>query len=302
MLTSREPSGATAQLLHRLGLADRFDENPAGTLAEIRGDGGGLSPDRLFALAELSFLYAEQENRQDYYLASAVYAYAFLFRKDGAIDEPLDPRTRLAADLYNFGLALALAAPPLATNDDTTSTRPAGTGTGVEVIEILVADRTLALPFGRLELHGDASEFEWGGMRLSRFILVSEFKIRGLRNRYRQPGIGVALGAEISQDGSGPQAEIARTYIPKRIKVPVTGFVRFENVTQGIADGRLHGRLELYPADEASTPRRRGPAAAARARARARSSPTRSKGRQSGTRSSASSCRREAARLHCASP
>jgi hypothetical protein len=42
--------------------------------AQLRGDGTGLGPDRLFALAELSFLYAEQGNRQDYYLAAAVYA------------------------------------------------------------------------------------------------------------------------------------------------------------------------------------------------------------------------------------
>ena len=91
-------------------------------LAQLRGDGIAIEPDRLFALAELSFLYAEQENRQDYYLASAVYAYAFLFRKDGAIDEPLDSRTRLAAALYNFGLALALAvptSPPSEEGDDT---------------------------------------------------------------------------------------------------------------------------------------------------------------------------------------
>jgi pimeloyl-ACP methyl ester carboxylesterase len=252
VLTGSEPSGSTAQTLHRLGLAERFEKDPVGALAQIRGDGTGLGPDRLFALAELSFLYAGQENRQDYYLASAVYAYAFLFRKDGAIDEPLDSRTRLAADLYNFGLALALAVPPPSPNEDG-APAPYGTTPHLDVIEIDTTNRTLPLPFGRLELHGEASEFEWGGLRLTRFISVGEFKIRGLRNRYRQPGIGVALGAEVSQEGSGPEALIARKYIPPRIKVPVTAFVRLENVMQGLADGRLRGHLELYPADEAST-------------------------------------------------
>src|SRR5689334_7947723 len=118
VLNGNDPSGPTAQTLHRLGLAERFEKDPERTLAELRGDGTGLGPDRLFALAELSFLYAGQDNRRDYYLASAVYAYAFLFRKDGAIDEPLDSRTRLAADLYNFGLALALAVPPGTDGDD----------------------------------------------------------------------------------------------------------------------------------------------------------------------------------------
>lgn len=252
VLTGSEPSGATAQTLHRLGLAERFQEDPVGALAQMRGDGAALGPDRLFALAELSFLYAEQENRQDYYLASAVYAYAFLFRKDGAIDEPLDSRTRLAADLYNFGLALALAVPPTPPSEDS-ETLPYGSMPHLDVIEIDVTNRTLPLPFGRVELHGAASEFEWGGLRLTRFISVGEFKIRGLRNRYRQPGIGVALGAEVSQEGSGPEAQIARKYIPPRIKVPVTAFVRLENAMQGITDGNLRGHLELYPADEAPT-------------------------------------------------
>ena len=252
VLSGDELSGATTQTLHRLGLADRFEKDPAGTLAAIRGDGTGIGPDRLFALAELSFLYAEQGKRQDYYLASAVYAYAFLFRKDGAIDEPLDSRTRLAADLYNFGLTLALALPPPAPSDDRAAPS-AQAASGVDAIEIDLTDRTLPLPFGQLELQGDPSEFLWGGVRMTRFIAVGEFKIRGLRNRYRQPGIGMALGAEISQEGGSPEAEIARRYIPPRIKVPVTAFVRLDEVTQGIVDGRFKGRLELYPSDEAST-------------------------------------------------
>jgi pimeloyl-ACP methyl ester carboxylesterase len=252
VLNGRDPSGATAQTLHRLGLADRFEKDPKGTLADLRGDGTGLGPDRLFALAELSFLYAEQDNRQAYYLASAVYAYAFLFRKDGAIDEPLDPRTRLAADLYNFGLALGLAAPSTPETDgEPQPPDPATAEAGAVVVDL--ADRTVTLPFGRLELHGDPSEFLWGGVRMTRFLSVGEFKIRGLRNRYRQPGIGIPLGAEISQDGTGHDADMARRYIPKRIKVPVTAFVRIANVVQGIADGQFKGRLELYPSDETST-------------------------------------------------
>ncbi|MGH7305050.1 MAG: esterase/lipase family protein, partial [Candidatus Rokuibacteriota bacterium] len=36
-------------------------------------------------------------------------------------------------------------------------------------------------------------------------------------------------------------------------KVPVTAFVRLEDVPEGIASGQLRGRLELYPSDEALT-------------------------------------------------
>jgi pimeloyl-ACP methyl ester carboxylesterase len=249
VLTGNEPSWATRQTLHRLGLADRFEKDPEGALAQIRADGAGLGPDRLFALAELSFLYAEGKNRREFFLTSAVYAYAFLFGKDPAVDRPLDSRTRLAADLYNFGLALALATNP----ESDRPLLPDRTTAESEAVEIDVSNRTLTLPFGHLELNADPSEFVWGGLQMNRFISVGEFKVRGLRNRYRQPGIGIALAAEISQDGTGPEADIARKYIPKRIKVPVTAFVRLENVMQGVADGRLKGRLEVYPSDESST-------------------------------------------------
>jgi len=198
-------------------------------------------------------LHAAKGNRQDYYLASAVYAYAFLFRKDGAIDEPLDARTRLAADLYNFGLGLALAAPSAPVPGEARLPAPGRTGAEAEAMEIDLTSRTLALPFGSLELRTDKTDLLWGALPMNRFISVGEFKIRGLRNRYRQPGIGLPLAAEVSQDGAGHEIEIARKYIPKRIKVPVTAFVRLENVTQAIADGRFRGELELYPADEAAT-------------------------------------------------
>jgi pimeloyl-ACP methyl ester carboxylesterase len=252
-LNGDEPSGPTAQTLHRLGLGERFQKDPVGAIAALRGDGTGLGPDRLFALAELCFLYAEQTNRPDYYLASAVYAYAFLFRKDGAIDEPLDARTRLAADLYNFGLGLALTAPSAAAPSDDRPTAPGQTAAEAAASEIVLTERTLALPFGSLELRADKTDFTWGGLRMERFVSVGEFKIRGLRNRYRQPGIGVPLAAEVSQEGTGREAEIARQYIPKRVKVPTTAFVRLDNVMQAIADGQLRGQLELYPADEAAT-------------------------------------------------
>lgn len=63
---------------------------------------------RLFALAELSFLHAERTGSRARYFATVVYAYAFL-APEGAGSEPraLDPRTRDAADLYNLALTEA---------------------------------------------------------------------------------------------------------------------------------------------------------------------------------------------------
>ena len=59
-------------------------------LAELHG---GLRPadddDRLFALAELSFLHADRTGDRAHFLASAVYAWALLFPGDATGDEEL---------------------------------------------------------------------------------------------------------------------------------------------------------------------------------------------------------------------
>src|SRR5258705_8713917 len=78
VLSTGEPSAPTAQVLHRRGVATRFEDEPEAVLAELRGTGVGLSRDRLFALAELSFAHADKAKKREYYLAAAVYAYAFL--------------------------------------------------------------------------------------------------------------------------------------------------------------------------------------------------------------------------------
>jgi pimeloyl-ACP methyl ester carboxylesterase len=234
VLSSGELSAPTKQVLLRLGLDKRFEEEPEAVLSELRGSGSGLSSDRLSALAELSFAYADKSHKPEYDLAAAVYAYAYLLPADKAQAPRLvDPRNRLAADLYNLGLTLGLAAP--------------------EGNQVVIEAGNRPLPFGTLELMADPKEFVWGGFRMSRFVPVAEFEVRGLRNRYRQPGVGAPLAAELTPTGEGASAEAARKRIPQRIKVPVTAFVRIENVEEGIASGRVRGRIELYPADEATS-------------------------------------------------
>jgi len=66
VLSSGRPSAATAQVLVRTGLAQRFHDDPEGTLAALRGTGVDLNPYRLLALAELSFLHAEATHQSAY--------------------------------------------------------------------------------------------------------------------------------------------------------------------------------------------------------------------------------------------
>jgi hypothetical protein len=233
VLSTGQPSAASEQTLRRLGLADRFEDEPTKILEELRSAGTPLSRDRLFALAELSFLHADRTNEREHYLAAAVYAYAFLFGHLSGSDAPLDPRARLAADIYNLGLSHGLAKP--------------------DTDEVILTDRDLALPFGRLVLRSDPDELKWGTFVMTRFISVGDYKVRGLRNQYRQPGIGAPLAAAIEPDGATPEFTAAKKYVAPRVKVPVTALLRLDNVLEGIAARRLQGRLELYPADEATT-------------------------------------------------
>lgn len=108
VLSTGRPSACSTQLLERAALGERFQSNPERVLAELNsGLGKPDEPDRLFALAELSFAHAEESENRSYYLACAAYAYAFLFPSNAA-EAPgeYDPRLRLAVDLYNRSIAL----------------------------------------------------------------------------------------------------------------------------------------------------------------------------------------------------
>ena len=240
-LSTGEPSEWSKQVLHRTDLFDRFEKDPTAALAELRRRlQQRTTADRLFALAELSFLHAERSGSTSHYLASAVYAYAYLFPEAGAPPDPLDPRVRLAGDLYNLGLVRGLAQPDTAPGNE-----PARDSVRLE-------GGTLSLPFGEMTLTVNPSEFLWGGYRFKRFIAVGEFAVRGLRNRYRQAGIGAPLAAEL-EPVEYETADVARRWIPPRLKVPVTAFVRLEEPRRAVLSGRVRGRVELYPADTATT-------------------------------------------------
>jgi hypothetical protein len=92
-----------------IGVRYRFEDDPQRALAEMHA---GLAPngdeDRVFALAVLSFVYAQRSGDRSHYLASAVYAYAFLLPgKHGTSPKGIDPRFRWAADIYNQALTRA---------------------------------------------------------------------------------------------------------------------------------------------------------------------------------------------------
>ena len=229
VLSTGTPSDYSTQILERSALSDRFESDPQTVLAELNsGLGKHDERDRLFALSELSFDYAEESGNQCYYLASAVYAYAFLFPTNPAdAPGPYDPRLRLAVDLYNRGIALGLA-----TKDGR---------------EIDLSERQLSLPFGSLSLGIEPEGFNYGGSHLTKFVSLADLDVRGVRNTYRRPGIGAALSARVEPTPGSPGSR----WISASAKVPITAFVRFDDPRLAMTSGRLHGTVELYDEDRA---------------------------------------------------
>jgi len=232
VLTTGEPGAQAQEFLYRLNLSKQYRENPAKTIAELHaGLGQADESSRLFALAELSFDHAEHGGVHPYYLASAAYAWAFLFPDDPAVrPDCYDPRVRTAMDLYNRGVAEGLA-----------------DGTGDEVN---LSARSVALPYGPLHLDVDPTGFTFGGYQLVHFKSLADFQIRGLRNRYRHRGIGAPLAASVSK-GEGP----VDPWIGPYVKVPVTALLRFDDPRRGMSDGALHGTIQLYDPGASATTR-----------------------------------------------
>ena len=229
-LSGDAPSQFSEQVLQRFNLRERFEREPGAALAELHSsldtEGG---ENRLFALAELSYLHAGHTRASSYYLAAAVYAYAFLFRGEGQPPpDPLDPRTRLAAGIYNNALAEGLSSGP----------------------HVVVAPGEYLLPFGRLDLDLPAGPPVWAGRSLDEFLPASRIHVRGLRNRYRRVGLGAALVARLAPvQGAVPPRY---SHVPPRLRVPATVFLRLDHVRDGLATGEVRGALELYSMDAAN--------------------------------------------------
>jgi len=227
ILSAGRPSDYSTQILERNALSERFKNDPEVVLAELNsGLGKPDERDRLFALSELSFAHAEESGNKSYYLASAAYAYAFLFPANPA-DAPgrYDPRLRLAVDLYNRGIALGL-------------TIKGGK-------EVDLGGRQLVLPFGSLSLEDNPEGFDYAGNHLTKFVSLADLEVRGLRNTYRKAGIGAALSARVEPSPNSP----ASRWIPPNAKVPITAFVRFDDPRRAMSDGHLQGTAELYDDD-----------------------------------------------------
>jgi pimeloyl-ACP methyl ester carboxylesterase len=235
-ISTGDISEPTQVVLHRQDLTELFESDPEAAIASLHSTvtAGTSDPDAVFALSELSFRHAEDTGKQAYYLAAAVYAFAFLFADDPA-QRPngFDPRFRTASDLYNRSLTSGFASADRA--------------------RVLLRSGRFELPFGTIDVTFDAATARWGDLALSEFTPADELRIKGLQNRYRQRGIGAPLAADATAPGNEKEFNVA-----SEVKVPVTALLRIDISRQNLAQGHLRSNIDVYPAFEPSSVTIRG--------------------------------------------
>ena len=224
VLTTGGLSQQTKNLVYDRDLVERLADDPAGALGVLHAEfvAGTLRPGDTAALAELAYHYAEDGGGRPYYLATALYAWEFLFPADPAnVPSRFDPRVRLACDLYNRGLTQGFAS-----EDGKNVTYGVG---------------TFPLPFGLLEVT-KAPEPRWSGYRLVDLVPIAEFDIQGFPTYYRWAGLGAPLAAAVK-----PVDSSSRDLLAPRARVPVTLIMRPADLQAGFRGGSVHVSLEAYP-------------------------------------------------------
>jgi len=232
-LTDERPSGFSQNELRRYDLLEAYDREPDSALAKLHAAAlaVGLPPDALFALTELSFLRARETELQAGYAAALIYSYALLFPEEerAPLDE-LDPRERIAADLYNRALTSAFRR----TKEGTLALDGSG---------------EIALPFGRVTVTRSPDMLQMNGTELYDLQPVAEIEVRGLRNRYRRPGIGAPLAAK-----TRPLPGVVQVVpVPPLVRVPLTAVLRIDSPLEGLRTGDLHARIDLFASLDTET-------------------------------------------------
>jgi pimeloyl-ACP methyl ester carboxylesterase len=233
VLSTGNPSAASRQVLLRQGLFEGFAKDPEASLKKLHEFTlADMDADGLFALAEYSELLGERRKDPKHTLAAALYAYAFLIDDEGrTFPNLLDPRVRLAADLYNRAVAKSIV--------------HAG---GPEKLG------TIGLPdyMGHIDVSFDEASLHWAGRQFTDFVPAHDLEVRGLRNRYRRPGLGAAFAvAPVAEPGAelSPEDKL----IAGRIRLPISFFLRIPAPRGALRAGNFDTRLELYNSREDDT-------------------------------------------------
>jgi pimeloyl-ACP methyl ester carboxylesterase len=225
---SDHPGERTLETLKRFDLANRYRQDPEGTLSMLELH-ARRSPDAdlLYALAELSLIEGKRgEARRlldrrrraspiDRYLDAVAYAYDFLFDPTlASARQPSDPRFVMAIQLYNGALDRLIRAA------QTAGTAFRGTIQPGQTIPLKINDRELSLKVA-------LGQTPWQGSDISELVLASDYEVLGLDSRSRSHGLGVPLIAvRRSNQEARPDGSSRETFFPPTTAFPLTAFLR----------------------------------------------------------------------------
>lgn len=232
-LTSEEASGFTQNELRRYDLLAAYEDDPLAAIADLHAAARdeNFPSDALFALAELSFLLGERNRAQDQFAASMIYAWAFLYPEDGRAPlDPLNPRVRIAADLYNRAMT------------STFKRRKSGGLIQLDRRAIESGEIRAPLHFGEIRVAARPDLLEADGVEYYDLRPVTELAVTGVRNRYRVPGIGSPLAAR-----ARPLSDVEPVVtLDEDSLVPLTAIVAIDDPIAGLHAGQLRGRLMIF--------------------------------------------------------
>ena len=215
VLTTGKPGAPAQEFLYRLNLTEQYREDPAGTIDELyAGLGHADESNRLFALAELSFDYAEHGGGRSVLSGVGGVRLGVLVPGESGSAPGLLRSARPHGD------------------GSVQSRRHRQAWPAARATRWISARARVALPYGPLQLDVDPSGFKFGGYQLVHFTSLADFQVRGLRNRYRQRGIGAPLAASVAKSGE----ERVDRWIAPRAKVPVTALLRFDDPRRGMSE------------------------------------------------------------------
>lgn len=224
-ISSGKPSASTALVLRRNALDERFEDEPREVIDVLQK----LCCERhardvAFAISELSFLTAVDEEASDLYLTAACFAWFTLFDDSlGPELGRLDPRLRLCCDLYNRSIVEAF--------DD-------------EDGDIVLQPGLRSMEGGTVDLDVDMRSVEFDLTRLPRFLPASHYAVVGIQNRHRRAGLGAPLIAVPSKDAAGP--ENTKEALSRPTCAGATFLLRLEGGLDQFVAGSLTGTQELH--------------------------------------------------------
>lgn len=230
-----QPSERTSRFLRFYDLTGDLKGDPRRLLQKVQEIiDREPSADKIYCIAELSYLEGKRVEADDpklaadLYGASVLHAYRYLFdRRFRDLRNPYDPQFRGACDLYNGALESALRLLCKEQGLVPNKNHTIHTAAGACDMTVTMTGNWRPEDFGKVEF-------------------VSDYEIKGLKNQYQSYGLGVPL---IVVRRSYADQPAAARYYPPNLSFPVTAFLRplpEDGADQAIAGSRLRARLELY--------------------------------------------------------